>query len=97
MQFHIDLSICPFGSNIPQLTYLHIYTQSMFVDLFTFRLQEAMSAFLSPSTSLVSKYGNKQPYLMLKKGNKQPYFTMLGTFLHFSTIKQPWSSNLGSF
>ena len=33
MEFHIDLNICPFGSNIPQLTYLHIYTQSMFVDL----------------------------------------------------------------
>ena len=43
MEFHIHLNICPFGSNIPQLTYLHIYTQSMFVDLFTFRLQEAMS------------------------------------------------------
>ena len=43
MEFHIDLNICPFGSNIPQLAYLHIYTQSMFVDLFTFRLQEAMS------------------------------------------------------
>ena len=42
MEFHIYLDICPFGSNIPQLTYLHIYTQSMFVDLFTFRLQEEM-------------------------------------------------------
>ena len=43
MEFHIDLNICPFGSNIPQLTYLHIYSQSVFVDLFTFRHQKAMS------------------------------------------------------